>query len=148
MIYSELLLAHARHPRHQDRLAAPAVVASAHNPACGDLVALELALDGGRVAAVCVAVRGCAVATAAGSLAGDVILGRDLAELRGLTERWLQALADPTQGPDALPAALDPTRPLLSLRDRPARLRCASLPWDALSVALRSRPEPSPPRLP
>jgi nitrogen fixation NifU-like protein len=133
MIYTEVLLEHARRPQHDAPVDRPTASGSAHNALCGDHVQVELRLDEGRVAAVRVQTRGCAVAVAAGSLAGDVLLGRTPEELTDLSARWLRALHDPSLPESTLPGQLTPTFPVLAVRGRPSRRRCAALVWEALA---------------
>jgi hypothetical protein len=51
-LYTDVLLDHARQPRHSERLALPTLSARADNPLCGDLVELELCVVDGRVTEV------------------------------------------------------------------------------------------------
>lgn len=133
MIYTDALLEHARRPQHDAPLDRPTTSGSAHNALCGDHVQVELRLAEGRVEAVRVQTRGCAVAVAAGSLAGDVLIGRTPEEITALSARWLQALHDPSLPEAALPAQLAPTFPVLAVRGRPSRRPCAALVWEALA---------------
>lgn len=135
-LYTDVLLDHARHPRHSERLAAPTLSARADNALCGDIVELELGVVDGRVAEVSVRVRGCAVATGAGSLAAEVFNGCAVADLATLSVAWRVALEAPSVSEPHLPAALTPTRAVLSVRGRPSRRTCARLVWDALDDAL------------
>jgi len=135
-LYTDVLLDHAQKPRHSERLALPTLSARADNPLCGDLVELELCVVDGRVAEVSVRVRGCAIATGAGSLAAEVFDGRAVAELAALSVAWRVALEVPSLSEPHLPAALTATRAVLSVRGRPSRRACARLVWDALDAAL------------
>jgi nitrogen fixation protein NifU and related proteins len=136
-LYTGVLLDHARQPRHSARLALPTLSARADNPLCGDLVELDLCVVDGRVAEVSVRVRGCAIATGAGSLVAEVFQGRAVEELPALSVAWRAALeASPSLAEPHLPAALAPTRAVLSVRGRPSRHACARLVWDALDAAL------------
>jgi nitrogen fixation NifU-like protein len=51
-LYREVILDHAREPRHRGHLAAPTLVHHGLNAACGDRIELSLRIDGDRLAEV------------------------------------------------------------------------------------------------
>ncbi|MCF7838555.1 MAG: iron-sulfur cluster assembly scaffold protein [Candidatus Marinimicrobia bacterium] len=101
----------------------------AENPACGDAFNLALDLDGGRIRAARFNGRGCAVSTAAFSVATELLTGEMLEDWQTRTEaiqRWLAGLTPfHPQWPDAL-------RAFEAVRQFPSRVHCAALPWQAL----------------
>lgn len=113
--YTERLLDHYRNPRNRGRLAVPGISAEEYNPLCGDRVTIEARLEGGRIVEVGFEGRGCALCLGAASILTEVIRGRSLEELRSL-------------GVDEFLAELQST-------PRPARLKCALLPWMAFRHA-------------
>ena len=113
--YTERLLDHYRHPRNRGRLDAPDLAAEEYNPLCGDRVVIEARVEAGRIIEVRFEGRGCALCLGAASILTEVIQGRDLEELRAL-------------GAEAFLAELQST-------PRPARLKCALLPWMAFRRA-------------
>ena len=68
------------------RLAAPDVTATAHNPACGDRVTVELALTEGRIAALAHVTHGCVLTQASAALLAGAAAGRDTAGLTALAD--------------------------------------------------------------
>lgn len=123
-MYTERLLDHYRHPRNKGSLRAltqpsssgQIVAAEEYNPLCGDRVTIEALVDGGRVAEVAFDGRGCALCLGAASILTETIRGRCLEELEGLDQ-------------DRFLAELQSTI-------RPARLKCALLPWMAFRHAV------------
>jgi nitrogen fixation NifU-like protein len=116
-MYTERLLDHYRHPRNRGHLGTAGaatgpgriVAAQEYNPLCGDRVSIEARLEGDRVAEVCFDGRGCALCLAAASILTETVQGHTLEELAGLgQEEFLAELQSPV---------------------RPARLKCALLPW-------------------
>ncbi len=65
-------------------LAAPDAVGTAHNPACGDRVTVELVLSAGRIAALAHATQACVLAQASAALLAGAAPGRDRAGLADL----------------------------------------------------------------
>jgi len=123
-MYTERLLDHYRNPRNRGHLESPApstfsgrvLAAEEYNPLCGDRVTIEAWVDGGRIVEVRFDGRGCALCLGAASILTEAIRGRSLEELKGLDQD--EFLAE-------LQSAI-----------RPARLKCALLPWMAFRHAV------------
>ena len=132
-LYRELILDHARNPRHNKPLDHADAQAEAFNPLCGDRLELMLRYEDETIAQVGMRVRACAICQAAASLTGDCIIGmaKDKAGAHG--EALRSALGE--DGGD-LPEALQPMAPLLHLRSQRSRHRCITLVWDALDDCL------------
>jgi len=131
-LYQAAILERSRHPRFKQRLAGPGVLCGkCDNPLCGDLAAVELRLDrGGRIAEAGFSAEGCAILLASCDLMAETVLGLSPDRARDLGAAFGAMLAG---GPDvAAPALLN----FAPLRAYPARLRCATLPWQALTAAL------------
>lgn len=114
-MYTERLLDHYRHPRNKGHLDSPDIVAEEYNPLCGDRVTVEARVEGGRIVEARFDGRGCALCLGAASILTETIQGRSLEELQSLGQD--QFLAE-------LKSAI-----------RPARLKCALLPWIAFRHA-------------
>ena len=117
-LYSDILLDHFRHPRNYGSLTAPDISNEQFNPLCGDRIRLELKLDQSIVSEARFKGDACAISTAAASLLTELILGKDIAELAGISDAGLiSALESDIQ---------------------PARLQCALLPLQALREGLKN----------
>ncbi len=91
-MYSPQVLDHFQHPRNVGELAAPDAVATAENPACGDVMQLSLRLDPqGRIAEARFRTKGCVSAIACGSSLTEMLRGRTPAEARALHREDLVA---------------------------------------------------------
>ncbi|MGD2205793.1 MAG: iron-sulfur cluster assembly scaffold protein [Anaerolineae bacterium] len=110
-MYTERLLDHYRQPRNKGHLDAPDLRAEEYNPLCGDRVTIEVRVRDGRIVEARFDGRGCALCLAAASILTEVIEGRALDELESLDRD--EFLAE------------------LQSSIRPARLKCALLPWVA-----------------
>ncbi len=139
-LYREVILDHHRSPRGADALPDADLEAEGRNPSCGDELVLRLKLDGDRVAAVQADTRGCAIATASGSILAELIGGRTLDEVRRLAEAFRAHMhADDAELSDDLdPGDLDV---LTGVRRFPARIKCALLPWMTVLEAVGARAE-------
>jgi nitrogen fixation NifU-like protein len=123
-MYTERLLDHYRHPRNRGRLepsdtesaAGQVRAAREYNPLCGDEVTIEALVEAGRVVKVRFHGRGCALCTGSASILTEAVQGRSLEDLVSLDQaEYLRELG----------ASI-----------RPARLKCALLPWVALRRAI------------
>lgn len=126
-MYTERLLDHYRNPRNQGRLDAPDLAAEEYNALCGDRVTIQARLESGRIVEARFEGRGCALCLGAASILTETIQGRSLDELEAL-------------GPGDFLAELQS-------QPRPARLKCALLPWMAFRRAAygeREWPLPEP----
>lgn len=129
--YSEVVLDHYRHPRGRGALARGTHAADGANPLCGDALRIELACDGTRVRAFAFSGESCAIATATASMLGELVGGRERAEIDVLAERFARLVDGGDEDP-----ALGPLNAMGALHRHPSRRRCALLPWATLRAAL------------
>ena len=145
-LYQEVLLDHYRRPRNQAALAEPAFTATGHNPLCGDQVKVTLRVADDRVAEIAFQGSGCAISVAAASLMSEAVKGKTLAEAEALFRRF-QGLVTEAGAGGAVPAD-DPLLGKLvifaGVREFPARVKCATLPWHTLRAALAQGSAPAP----
>jgi NifU-like protein involved in Fe-S cluster formation len=92
-LYPTALLRLAADATGAGRLAQADAVGTAHNPACGDRVRVELALDGGRIAALAHQTQACVLAQASASLLAGTAPGQDRAALAALADGIRSMLA-------------------------------------------------------
>ncbi len=133
-LYQEVILQHSRHPAHQRRLDRYDGAAKGDNPMCGDRVEVRVRMDGGQIAETGFEARGCAISVASADLMAEAVQGRPPAAVRDLAERF-RAMVRSGDCPDCGPD-MDALRPLAGVHEYPSRLKCATLPWDALLAAL------------
>lgn len=132
-LYRELILDHYRNPRNRRQLASPDVVAEGYNPLCGDELELYLNLDGRVVSDVGFQARGCSISQASTSMLTEVILGKEIDEVRSLIAAFKTMMTDP----EAEPAEeLGDLEALQGVARFPVRVKCATLAWHALEDGL------------
>ncbi|MCH7503409.1 MAG: SUF system NifU family Fe-S cluster assembly protein [Proteobacteria bacterium] len=142
-LYRELILDHARSPRHFGKLPHATHSAEGINPLCGDKLKLYLDVDdASNIRAACFEGSGCAISVASASLLTETIIG--LSEKEAIA--WFTAVTtrlthgDPTGEFSAVD--LGKLEALEGVREFPARVKCATLAWHALRSALQQRPAP------
>lgn len=134
-LYQDLILDHSRHPHHFGRLAEKTQHARGYNPLCGDQIELDLKLDAGRIAAIAFEGKGCALCLASASMMTDAVSGKTPDEAEALGEKLHHfCMEEGVQLPNEESVA--PLHALGGVRQYPARVKCATLPWHALKAAL------------
>lgn len=141
-LYQELILQHYRHPRNKGVLENPTVEISVNNPVCGDEITLQLRVSDGKIDAARFMGQGCSISQASASMMASGIEGKSLAEVDRILElftRLMRGKVDATESP-----LLGDLRALGGVSKFPVRIKCALLPWDALTEAEKALDSPDP----
>ncbi len=133
-LYSAEIRQHGRTPGHAQRPDGFDASAKGDNPMCGDRVEVRVRCDDGRIAETAFEARGCAISIASADLMADAVAGRSPDEVRALSTQF-RAMVRTGDCPDC-GEAMQPLRPLSGVHEYPSRVKCATLPWDALLAAL------------
>jgi molybdenum cofactor cytidylyltransferase len=118
-LYGGLVLEHFRRPLNRGALPGATAHGEATNPLCGDRIRISVIVDGGRIAGIGFVGDACAICTASASLLTS--------RVRGMTAVAASAIA-----PEEVISALETELP-------DGRVRCATLPLDALNHAVADR---------
>lgn len=141
-LYRELVLDHSRHPRHFGRLDDATHTADGINPLCGDKLRLYLRVGkDGAIESSCFEGSGCAISVASASLMTDAVTGLQVDRARQCIEEITLRL---TRGMTEMPSLeLEKLAALDGVREYPGRVKCATLPWQALDSALNHDTTPA-----
>lgn len=140
-LYRELILEHARNPRHFGKLDDPSIQAEGINPLCGDKLKLYLRLDDANIIAEATFEgSGCAISVASASLLTETVIGKPTADALALSAGLVASLkgADGASGIE-----LGKLSALQGVKEFPARVKCATLAWRALDAAINDNNEPA-----
>jgi len=134
-LYREVVMDHHRHPRGRKHLDHSHATADGENPVCGDTVSIQVAFEdeGQRIADVAVNGQGCAISTASGSILSEMLVGLTLDQARHLADQLVAMMHG--QHPDT-EIDLGDLEALSGVKQFPARIKCALLPWMTLVQAL------------
>ena len=105
-IYEDIILDYYRNPRNFGDLPEPDVRAKDSNPLCGDVIEMQLKINGGRVSDVRFKGRGCAISQASASMLTEVVKGKTLDEIKGLGKQDVLDLLGIDPGPTRIKCAL------------------------------------------
>ena len=135
-LYQQVILDHNRTPRNWGNLEPHTHHAEGHNPLCGDryVVAVRLASDD-TIAEIRFHGSGCAISKASASMMTDAVKGRPRAAAELLSEQF-RALVTGDLDPARDRHQLGKLRVFSGIRQFPARVKCATLPWHTLQSAL------------
>jgi nitrogen fixation NifU-like protein len=144
-LYRELILDHAKNPRHFGKLQDATHYADGINPLCGDKLRLYLRIDcSNSITAVSFEGSGCAISVASASLLAETIAGTDVASATAYFQTVTNRLASPqSDRMDNKAIDIGKIRALDGVREFPARVKCATLAWHALNAAMLQHSTPA-----
>ncbi|MFT4901256.1 MAG: nitrogen fixation NifU-like protein [Lentimonas sp.] len=135
-LYQEIILDHNKRPRHYGALAGYTHSAEGYNPLCGDKMQVYLRLVGDQIQALQFEAASCAICKASASMMAVALSGHSLAEAQQQRQRVADLLSvdhpldlDLSEGGEIVALA--------GVRNFPARIKCASLPWHTYQAALK-----------
>jgi nitrogen fixation NifU-like protein len=115
-MYSAKLLDHFENPRNTGELASPTSRVTVENPACGDVMSLDLLVENGTIRDVRFKAKGCVPAMACASAITSLIREKPVTEARAISKEDLRRAVDdvPPASRHALDLAIDAVRSALS----------------------------------
>ncbi|MGT2754861.1 Fe-S cluster assembly sulfur transfer protein SufU [Streptococcus ovis] len=131
-LYMAVVTDHSKHPHHRGSLEGVEVL-EMHNPTCGDVIALSVRFEEGKIADVAFDGAGCTISTASASMMTDAIIGKRIEDAQKMAELFSQMVqGEKTEGQEILgDAAL-----LAGVSKFPQRIKCATLSWNALKKVI------------
>jgi nitrogen fixation NifU-like protein len=136
-LYRDVILDHNKRPRNFRPLGSGGKAEGA-NPLCGDRLTVYARIENGTIRDAAFQGFGCAIAIASASLMTESVKGKTVAEAQALFERFLQMI---TASAGATVDDLGDLSVLAGVRQFPVRVKCATLPWQALLAAAAARVE-------
>jgi len=92
-IYSEIILDYYRNPRNKGKLDKPQIQARDTNPLCGDVIEIQMDLDGdSKVKDIKFNGMGCAISQASASMLTELVKGKSLDEARKISKEDILSL--------------------------------------------------------
>src|SRR5881409_535350 len=92
-IYSEIILDYYRHPKNKGQLQSPQIRAKDSNPLCGDVVEIQMELDGNNtVKDVKFNGQGCAISQASASMLTELVKGKTVDNVRKISKEDVLSL--------------------------------------------------------
>ena len=140
-LYQEVILEHGKLPRNFHASDDATNEARGNNPLCGDQLVIYLKLDDDkRVVDASFLGKGCAISMASASMMTELLKGRSQDEAQSLFEAFHDMCTGEENGHE-LPDDVEKLQVLSGVREFPARVKCATLPWHTMVAALQGEDE-------
>jgi nitrogen fixation NifU-like protein len=137
VLYRDVILDHSKRPRNF-RMFDGGQHAVGNNPLCGDRLTVYLRVENQTIQDAAFRGFGCAIAIASASLMTESVMGKTFAETQALFDQLLRMISAPAESPVV---DLGDLSSLAGVRQFPVRVKCATLPWQALLAATTARVE-------
>ena len=135
-LYQEVILDHNRKPRNWGKLEDASHRAEGLNPLCGDHIWVTLKLDGDKVESLAFEGQSCAICKASASMMTTNVKGKTIPEIEQLI-REFREMATGRLDVAREPNHLGRLSVFAGVKDLPARVKCAILPWHTLHAAFQ-----------
>jgi len=130
-LYKEIILRHYKSPHNYGPLETANVRVMGDNPSCGDQIELQVETDGEHIANLRFRGQGCAISQASASLMTDLVKGKTWEQALALEQQFKAMIVD---GAAPTPELGD-LAALSGVHKLAARVKCATLAWNALEQA-------------
>lgn len=135
-LYRRVIMDHYQRPRNRGKLTGDAVSVALNNPTCGDRITLQMELKDDIVEDVKFEGEGCSISIASASMMTDAIKGKSLQEALEMAKDFSQLM----KGED-VEFEYEDLESLSGVNKFPARIKCATLAWNALRKGAESSKE-------
>lgn len=133
-LYRQVIMDHYQNPRNQGQLT-DAVSVDLRNPSCGDEITLQMLIEDGVVKDVRFKGSGCSISMASASMMTEAVKGLTVDEALKLGEQFRAMI----RGEEVTDDELGDLEALQGVSQFPARVKCATLAWQALDRATHSQ---------
>ena len=133
-LYQDIILDHNKRPRHYGALAEYTHSAEGYNPICGDQLTVFLVVKDARIEAVQLEAACCAICKSSASMMTEALTGKSLNEAATLQQRVVELLSTDVEADLSVDGEI---AALAGVRKFPARIKCATLPWQTYQSALK-----------
>jgi nitrogen fixation protein NifU and related proteins len=134
-LYQQVILDHNKKPRNFRELEGANRRAEGFNPLCGDQLTVYMLMDEGVVKDLSFVGTGCAISKASASMMTQAVRGKTREEALALFGEFHRMVTGELDE-EAEENGLGRLKIFAGVRDYPARVKCASLPWHTMHAAL------------
>ena len=127
-LYRRVIMDHYKNPRNRGKFEDGAVTIDLNNPTCGDRISLQLKVEDGIVQDAKYTGEGCSISMSSASMMTDAVKGKTVDEAAELASRFSSLM----QGEAVEFNEYEDIEALSGVNKFPARIKCATLAWNAL----------------
>lgn len=133
-MYREIIMEHYKHPRNKGLVDDDGYTKHRiKNPSCGDDVTIQTKVEDGIVRDVRQDGSGCSICCASASVLTEKMKGKPVTEANHIADTYLDMVAGKPHD-DAVD--LGEAQVFEGVRKFPARIKCASIPWQAFKKTI------------
>jgi nitrogen fixation NifU-like protein len=137
-LYQETILDHNKNPRNYHAMPDATHHLEGFNPLCGDRLHLYLRVEKDIIKDASFEGQGCAISKSSASLMTAAVKGKTIGEAETIFNRFHELItSDIGAEPDV--KALGKLAVFAGVREFPARIKCAILPWHTFHAALNDQ---------
>ncbi|WEK55291.1 MAG: SUF system NifU family Fe-S cluster assembly protein [Candidatus Cohnella colombiensis] len=127
-LYRRVIMDHYKTPRNRGEIADDSVTINLNNPTCGDRISLQLQLENGSVSNAKFTGEGCSISMSSASMMTEAVKGKSIEEALKLADKFSSLM----QGQEVEFDDYEDIEALSGVNKFPARIKCATLAWNAL----------------
>ncbi|WP_433943893.1 Fe-S cluster assembly sulfur transfer protein SufU [Paenibacillus sp. SN-8-1] len=127
-LYRRVIMDHYKNPRNRGKFDEDTVTVDLNNPTCGDRISLQLKLAGEVVEDARFTGEGCSISMSSASMMTEAVKGKKLDEALDIADRFSSLM----KGEEVTFDDYEDLEALSGVNKFPARIKCATLAWNAL----------------
>lgn len=132
MLYRQVIMDHYKHPRNRGSLDGEVIAVELNNPTCGDTILVEVDVVDCVINDIKFDGEGCSISLASASMMTQAVKGKTVEEARDLAHTFSQmVMGEDVDGVEDL----GDIEALRGVTKFPARVRCATISWEAMEKA-------------
>lgn len=135
-LYRQVIMDHYKHPRNRGTLGGEVVSVEMNNPTCGDTILIQMAVEDGLIKDIKFEGEGCSISLASASMMTQAIKGQTIEQALKMS----QVFSNMVMGKeiDHEEVDLGDIEALQGVTKFPARIRCATISWEAMEKAAKA----------
>ncbi|MFD0672983.1 Fe-S cluster assembly sulfur transfer protein SufU [Cohnella sp. GCM10027633] len=127
-LYRRVIMDHYKTPRNRGELDEGSVTVNLNNPTCGDRISLQLQIEDGIVKGAKFTGEGCSISMSSASMMTDAVKGKTADEALKMADKFSSLM----KGENVEFEEYEDIEALSGVNKFPARIKCATLAWNAL----------------
>ncbi|WP_419874349.1 Fe-S cluster assembly sulfur transfer protein SufU [Candidatus Pristimantibacillus sp. PTI5] len=136
-LYRRVIMDHYKNPRNRGTMNEESVTINLNNPTCGDRISLQLQVVDGKVTDAKFSGEGCSISMSSASMMTEAVKGKTFDEALAMAEKFSALMkGEPVEFDE-----YEELDALSGVNKFPARIKCATLAWNALRKGIEQQQE-------
>lgn len=131
-MFREIILEHVKNPRNKNKEHNNYQEYTLKNPSCGDIVSVFVKVEDNIIKDITYNIEGCSICTSSTSIMSELLLNKSINELDNIITNFNNMVTGQKYDENVLEDAIC----LSGIKDVPTRIKCATLPYKALKLAI------------